>query len=225
MLGSAIDVVENQSELKAMFHVNWYAIMVIGIILTIGAVIGALVQAAVSVYRNKKPIINTRIDILSKFNPLFEAKLLDTYKIIVTDGKEEYEYNSLAQIEILLTNRSKEDFPKFKFGVKLSNNDLAIYAESKTSDRYHHLKLLTPITLTESKSEIDFLLEPFNRGDSYSLRLLIKLCESHQVPGKISINSPEAVSFINLPTIAEIVEQAASRASIGLGPFQISLGQ
>ncbi|MFB2878779.1 hypothetical protein [Floridanema aerugineum] len=57
------------------------------------------------------------------------------------------------------------------------------------------------------------------------MRLLIKVSQDSQVPGEISITSPEAVSFINLPTIAEIVEQAASRALLGLGPFQISLGQ
>lgn len=225
ILGITTDIIENQPELKSLFHINWYAIIVIGVLLSIGAVIGALLQAAISVYRNKKPIINTRVDVLAKFNAMFEPDLLDTYKIIVTDGAKEYEYNSLAQVEILVTNKSQQDFPDFKLGVKLSNNDVAIYAESKTTDRHHNLKLLTPVTLTEPKSELDFLLQPFNRGDSYSFRLLMKLCESHQVPGEISITSPEAVSFIHLPTIAEVVEQAASRASIGLGPFQISLGQ
>lgn len=225
ILSSATDVVENQPELKAIFDVNWYAIMIIGVIFTVGAVIGALLQAAISAYRNKNPIINTRVDVLAKFNPLFESDLLDTYKIIVTDGTKEYEYSSLAQVEILLTNRSKENFPEFKLGVKLSADDLAIYAEAETVDRHHHLKLLTPVTLNEPQSEMDFLLQPFNRGDSYSLRLLIKVSENSQVPGEISITSPEAVSFINLPTITEIVEQAASRASIGIGPFQISLGQ
>ncbi|XWK89492.1 MAG: hypothetical protein U7127_05355 [Phormidium sp.] len=208
-----------------MFHIDWYAVTIIGVILIIGAVIGALLQSAIAASRTIKPIINTRIDVLAKFDPLFESHLLDTYKIVVTDGAKEYKYNSLAQVEIYLNNKSLQDFPEFKVGVKLANDDVAIYAESHTDDRHHHLKLLTPVTLNEPQSEMDFLLQPFNRGDSYSLRLLIKLSEDSQVPGEISITSPEAVSFINLPTIAEIVEQAASRASIGLGPFQISLGQ
>jgi hypothetical protein len=225
ILGSATDVVENQPQVKSIHNIDLYAVAVIGVILSIGAAIGALLQTAISAYRNKKPTINTRVDVLAKFNPLFESSLGDTYNIIVSDGKTEYKYSSLAQVEIMLTNKSQENFPNFKLGVKLSNDDRAIYAESQTSDRHHHLKLLTPVMLTEPKSEMDFLLQPFNRGDSYSFRLLIKLSQDSQVPGQISITSPEAVSFINLPTITEIVEQAASRASIGLGPFQISLGQ
>jgi hypothetical protein len=225
ILGSTTEVVENQPEIKALLHIDLYAVTVIGVIFSIGAVIGALLQAAISAYRHKKPTINTRVDVLARFNPLFESDLLNTYQIIVTDGTKEYEYSSLAQIEILLTNRSQKDFLEFKLGVKLSNENVAIYAESQAVDRHHHLKLLTPVTLSQPQSEMDFLLQPFNRGDSYSLRLLIKISPDTQVPGEISITSPEAVSFINLPTIAEIVEQAASRASIGLGPFQISLGQ
>ncbi|MBE9225397.1 hypothetical protein IQ264_08130 [Phormidium sp. LEGE 05292] len=55
------------------------------------------------------------------------------------------------------------------------------------------------------------------------MRLLIKVSENSTVPGEIYITSPEAVSFVKLPTITEVVEQAASQASIGIGPFQISL--
>lgn len=225
ILGSGTDFVENNPEVQAMLHSDWYGFIIIGVILSIGAVIGALLQAVISGYRSIKPIINTRIDVLAKFNPLFESYLLDTYKIVVTDGAKQYEYNLLAQVEILLTNKSLQDFPEFKVGVKLSDEDIAIYAESQTADRHHNLKLLTPVTLNEPQSEMDFLLQPFNRGDSYSLRLLIKVSENSQVPGEISITSPEAVSFIKLPTITEVVQQAASRASFGLGPFQISLGQ
>lgn len=206
-----------------MFNIDWYAATIIGVILIIGAVIGALLQSAIAASRTVKPIINTRVDVSAKFNPLFESDLLDTYKIIVTDGAKEYEYNQLAQVEIFLNNKSKQDFSEFKLGVKLANDDLAIYAEAQTDDRHHQLKLLTPVTLKEPKREIDFLLQPLNRGDSYSLRLLIKLSEDTQVPGEISITSPEAVSFIKLPTITEVVQQAASQASIGIGPFQISL--
>lgn len=223
ILGSATEVVENQPDLKAILDVNWYAIIIIGGILIIGAIIGALLQTAIAASRAIKPIINTRVDVLAKFNPVFESSLLDSYKIVVTDGAKEYKYNSLGQVEILLNNKSTKDFPEFKVGVKLANDDLAIYAESQTDDRHHHLKLLTPVTLKEPQSEMDFLLQPFNRRDKYSLRLLIKVSQNNEVPGEISITSPEAVSFVKLPTITEVVEQAASQASIGIGPFQISL--
>ncbi|HEY9297700.1 MAG TPA: hypothetical protein VIQ31_15305, partial [Phormidium sp.] len=112
ILGSGTDFVENNPEVQAMLHSDWYGFIIIGVILSIGAVIGALLQAVISGYRSIKPIINTRIDVLAKFNPLFESYLLDTYKIVVTDGAKQYEYNLLAQVEILLTNKSLQDFPE-----------------------------------------------------------------------------------------------------------------
>ena len=119
-------------------------------------------------------------------------------------------------------NKSSDDFESFQFGVTLSPEDRVIYTTALAKNRHHQIKQITPATLSDPKSEIDFILHPFNRGDTYSLRLLVKIPEDKESPGEIELSSPEPVSFISLPTIAEVVEEAASRASLSLGIFQIS---
>jgi hypothetical protein len=65
-------------------------------------------------------------------------------------------------------------------------------------------------------------LRPFNRGDSYSLRLLIISHEPKKQPGEIHFSSPHSIEFVNLPTITEVLEKTAASTSIALGPFNLS---
>ena len=199
-------------------------ILIIGLILSLGGAIGALLQAVISAYLAKKPSISKRVDRWPKFEQPLGASSLDAHPI-VTDGKSEYKYHNLHHVEVQLSNKSKQDFGDFQFGITLFGDDVALYIESRSPDRHHKVEQLTPTNLSEPKSQIDFNLRPFNRGDYYSLRLLVKTSEEKQAPGKIEISSPLAVRFLDLPTAAEVAEQTARRASIKLGPFKFSLNE
>lgn len=204
-----------------MADIHWYTILFIALTILLGGILGAGIQSAISAYRNRLTSISSRVDFLPKFEESGGSSKLNTQPVL-TDGKTEYQYNSLHQAQIQLSNQSTEDFESFQFGITLSPDDVVVYLESQSPDRHHHLKQLTPVTLSEPTSQIDFILRPFNRGDSYSLRLLIKAAETREEPGEIQLTSPEAVRFVNLPTVVELVEETASRASISLGPFQFS---
>jgi hypothetical protein len=207
-----------------MADLEWYTIAILVVTIIISGAIGAFSQAAISGYRNKKPSIGTRIDFWSRFENSFGASYLPNC-LLITDGVKEYKYNSLHHAQVQISNESKQDFDILKFGITLSDDNFAVYAEVQSSDRHHHIEQLTPVTFAEPKSQVDFIVQPLNRGDSYFLRLLILTSEDKEHPGEIDISSPQAVCFVDLPTVAELIEEAANRASIRLGPFRISLGR
>ncbi|HEY9810069.1 MAG TPA: hypothetical protein V6D13_12140 [Halomicronema sp.] len=105
--------------------------------------------------------------------------------------------------------------------MEIFRKDLAIYIESQASDRSHEIEQLTFVNFAEPKTELDFILRPFNRGDSYFLRLLIITPEPKKQPGKIHFSSPQPIEFVNLPTITEVLEKTAASTSIALGPFNL----
>lgn len=203
---------------------NWYTILLIGIGVIVGGAVGAFIHATIYSYRNKKTLISKRVDILPKFDNQLHRSFTEN-KLIISDGKRDYNYQSLNHVHIELFNKSEQDFEEFKFGITLSDDDLAIYTEAESLDRHHQIEQLTPLTLSEPKSTVNFTLHPFNRGDTYSWRLLVLTPEGRKCPGKINFSSPEPVHFLDLPTMTQLVERAAKRASLSLGVFQISLGK
>jgi len=84
---------------------------------------------------------------------------------------------------------------------------------------------MTPIIFADPKSEIDFLLRPFNRKEFYLLRLLIVISEKSKQLGDIEFSSPEAIRFVELPTTKELVGKVARSTSLSLGPFNISFAR
>jgi hypothetical protein len=85
--------------------------------------------------------------------------------------------------------------------------------------------LVSPITFADPKSKIDFFLRPFNRKDSYLLRLLILTSEKSKQLSDIEFSSPEVIRFVDLPTTKELVGKVARSTSLSLGPFNISFDQ
>ena len=207
-----------------MANLQWYTILLIVIILFSSGAIGAFIYAAISLYRNKKQVIASRVDVFPTFEDTFGASGLRTY-ITISDGQKEYQYEELQTVQIELLNQGKQDFNEFKFGIALSSGDVAVYVEAQSPDRHHQLEQVTPISFTEPKSEIDFILHSFNRKDSYLLRLLVVTSEKSKPPGDIKFSSPEAIRFVDLPTSEELIKKVAPSTSLALGPFNISFDE
>ena len=206
-----------------MSEFRWYTIIIIAIALGASSAIGALIYAALLKYRNRVQPIGRRVDISPTFEDPIGASCLRT-QLVFSDGKKNYKYEDLHIVQIQLSHQGDLDFEEFKFGITLSPGDVAVYIEAQSPDRNHQVEQLTPLKLAEPKSEIDFVLRPLNRTDTYSLRLLIITNEVGKDPGEITFSSPQAVNFVALPTVLEVVENAARSAAISVGPFSISLG-
>lgn len=212
--------------LDQLTDIRWDTIVIVVLagIGLVGVVIGALIQTAIANFRKQKEPIGRRVDTFPMFKtPLGSANRRS--QITLSDGQKEYKYEEVQLVQIQVNNQGNKNFETFKFGITLSDGDVAIFIESESPDRHHQVEELTSITFAEPKSEIDFILRPFQKTETYSFRLLVVTSEMNKDPGKIEFSSPESVRFVALPTLVEIAEEAARSASFGIGPFSISLGK
>lgn len=182
---------------------------------------GALVYAGLSTYRQRPQPIGHRVDVFPDFATPVGA-ICSRSQVIVSDGQQAYRHDELHLIQIYISNEGDQSFEEFIFGITLGWGDVAVFVEAQSEDRQHKVKQLTPISFAEPQSELDFLLYPFSRRDSYSLRLLVLIGDGKQQPGEISFSSPESIRFVKMPTIDELVKETARFSSISLGPFDLS---
>lgn len=209
------------SIVSSLISVPWYVLLLILVLVVGGGIVGALITTVLYTYRYQTQPIGHRIDVFPPFDDTLGAACLRT-QIVVSDGQQQYLYKDLQTIQISLSNQGNQDFKEFVFGIRLSDGNTAVYIEAQTSDRQHQVEQLTPPNFSEPKSEIDLVLHPFNRSDSYTLRLLIVGTENSEPLENVSISSAAAVRFVSLPTVEEIVKKTARSTSLSLGPFQFS---
>ncbi|MGE5660425.1 MAG: hypothetical protein ACM37W_27865 [Actinomycetota bacterium] len=207
-----------------MAGIQWYTLSIFAIALLGSGAIGAAIQAFISAYKKRKQPIARRVDIFPTFSDPLNVTCPRT-QLTLSDGKKTYTYDELQIVQIQLTNQGDLNLEEFKLGLTLSTGDVATYLEVRSPDRNHLVEQVTPLSFSEPKSEIDLMLRPLNRRDTYTLRLFILTAQTNQDPGEIKFSSPQPLQFVDLPTVTEILEDAARSASLSLGPFKISLGQ
>ena len=201
--------------------IHWSLIILLAIALLIGGAGGAFLYAAAMTYRYRHPPIGRRIEVLPTFTDTCGASCSRS-QITISDGECNYPYNDLQLVQIQLANQSHHDFDHLQVGVSLPENQGIVYVEVRSPDRNHQIKQLTPLSFSEPQSQIDLLLCPLNREDHYSLRLLVILPQAGAALGQVTLSSPQAVQFVDMPTVKEAVEEAAKSTSISLGPFSFS---
>ncbi|MBW4541273.1 MAG: hypothetical protein KME43_19360 [Myxacorys chilensis ATA2-1-KO14] len=204
-----------------MSSISWYTLLFAAIIFIGGSAIGVSIYAAISAYLNLKPKIGCRVDT----DPLFEdlSGVADLRsQIEISDGHKTYSYSNLQIAQVQVKNQSKQDFDQFELGITLSSKDVVIHLEVQSPGRHHLVKQIDPFTFTEPKPKADLILQPFNRDDAYTLRLLSITAEPNQRLGEINFSSPVAVRFVDLPRIQETIKDTAKSATISLGPFSFS---
>ena len=204
-----------------MGEFHWFTILIIAITVIGSAAAGALIQRAISAFRKRTQAIGRRVDIFPRFEDT-AGTLRQSTDIKISDGTQEYSYAKLRLVQIQLTNQGDYNYDEFKFGISLSEGDVALYIESQVPNRHHQVEQLTPVTFREPKSEVDFILRPLNKKGTYSLRLLIVVPQESKELGEIQFSSPLDVEFVHLPTTKEVLEEAIHSTNISFGPFNIS---
>lgn len=199
-------------------ELQWWHIVVP---LFTGGAFGALITAIVTTYRNRIQPVGYRRDIRPVFTEGGNQTSLAA-KITIYDDSKEFTFHNLFIIQFLVVNKGNKDIEEFPIGFTLSEGDKAVWFEVGTLDR-HHETTPSGVGPDNPKSEIDIMLQPFNRGDLYVLGIYVVIPEGRQMPGMIKVSSPYPVRFISMPTIRESAEQAASSASIAVGPIRITI--
>ena len=204
-----------------MASLHWYTLLFATLIFLGGSAIGALAYALISVYRHRKPKIGCRVDRALLFESLGGT---DTPRsqIEISDGEQTYSYNHLQIAQVQVQNQSKQDFDHFELGLTLAAEDVVIQLEVQTADRHHLVKQLDPFTFSQPQAKVDLSLQPFNRDDTYTLRLLSITAQPNQRLGEITFSSPVAVRFADMPLIEETIRDSVKSTTISLGPFSFS---
>jgi len=185
----------------------------IGASLIGGGAVGAIIAAVVTTYRNRIQPVGRRVEILPLLTSSFSGSVLKP-GVTVSDGTSDYKFSNLYVADVQVVNRGNRDNPTFGFGMTLSTGDTAVHVEPYGLDRHHAASLATPVTPAKPSGTLDFVLKPFNRGDSYTLKVFIVAGGSQ--PGPITIGSSEPVRFTDMPTLSESIATAARGMSFNV---------
>jgi hypothetical protein len=183
-----------------------------------GGAVGAIITALVGTYRNRIQPVGKRIEILPLLTSSFSGSALKP-EVTVSDGSTSFKFGNLYVADVQIVNRGNKDHSQFTFGITLADGDTAVHVEPYGLDRHHAASLPNPPSPGKPTSELDITLKPFNRGNSYTLRVFV-VAGSAQ-PGAISIGSSEAIRFTDMPTLSEAVAQAASGITLNFFGLQI----
>jgi hypothetical protein len=141
---------------------------------------------------------------------------------ITHDGKTTT-FKNLFIAEIQVVNKGNRDLDELMLGATLGEGDRCIYVESAVPDRYHKVDQSPRVCPDGPQQEVDFVLRPFNRGDSYSFKFYVVIPEERKEPSEIVLGSASPVRFVEMPTVGEIVARAASEVAFNVGPIKIGL--
>lgn len=202
-----------------MQEINWVTVIVA---LLSGGAMGAIISALVTSYRARVQPVGKRIDIL----PLFQSAGPDTSlqaKVVITSDGRTRTFQNLFVAEIVVVNCGNRDLGQFAFGVTFSDGDKCIHVDDSSLDRHHKVTQTIAASPLTPASEVDFVLEPFNRRDSYTLKLYIVVPEQNPSPGTISLGTSCPVRFVNMPTVGEQLARSLKDAVVRIGPLRIEL--
>lgn len=185
-----------------------------------GGAVGAIITAVVASYRNRVQPVGKRLEVTPVFtSPTAGSTLNPT--ISVSDGGVDHRLRNLFVADLQVVNRGNRDMASFSFGITLAAGDEAIHVESYGLDRHHVAHVTTPVSPGRKAGSVDLVLEPFNRGDSYPLKIMI--VASGEEPGLIGIGSSEPVRFTEMPTLAETMTAIATTYSLRIGGFELRI--
>ena len=159
-----------------------------------GGAMGAVINALVTKYKNRRQPVVYKMEVIEAFkkNPDLEANLalqindpLGTRKVLEVDR--------LSVASITLTNEGNQDSDEFEFGITMKGTNEAVRVIPITQDRHHKVEILTPVDFTNPTRELDFRLRPFHRGDPYTLNVYFTYEDS---PGTIELSTAHPTVFI-----------------------------
>jgi hypothetical protein len=163
---------------------------------------GAVITLSVSKYRSRRQPIGYSIETIEVFKRHPDFPTLQAFLDIGEDpetgqGHAHAVLSNFSIVRVKLVNKGNQDIEEFKVGINLREETDAFDIKVETGDRHHAAAILTAVNFADSKNELDFLLRPFNRTDSYVINVYVTYKDS---VGKVSLSSPHSTTFVEIGT-------------------------
>jgi len=175
--------------------------------LLVGGVLGALIAGLLRKRRAKFHPIGIKKSINPIF-PAMERKGLSDAKVILKYNEVTFLATQLFIVEFQMVNLGAGDLREFKFGITLPADHNIIASSCQPPDKNHEIDESPSVSPESWAKAMDFTLRPFDRRDSYLLKLYIHVGSKGRDVGKISLNTAEQARFVDLPAIGKQLEEA-----------------
>lgn len=192
-----------------------------------GSVVGTILTLIVSARRNRVQPVGFRAEPL----PLFQGVTGNRnvrIRVSLEDGGVLHNLENLHAIDVEVINRGNADRAKFSFGITLPITQQAVAVETVKGDRHHVFTEVPSVSPTAPSNELDFVVQPFNRGDRYRLTAYITLPPGQEMMGDIEFTSSESVVFTPMSTTGEFgmtIAKVAANSVLGIGGVRVSFGK
>jgi hypothetical protein len=135
---------------------------------------GGLAGHLYSQYKVDKRNAKQKIKIQSLINKIFKVSELIDSKIAITESNKTYQFDNLYLVKIIIQNSGNVAFQEFDLGVKL-NSEFKIFKSNYSSIGSKHELIFvgSEPKIEKPVSELDVVLNPFNREDEYTLDLQV----------------------------------------------------
>jgi hypothetical protein len=139
-----------------------------------GGAAGAVINNIVLWRKCRIPSVRCNVSIDSVFNSLLHKDALKAKIEISHEGKRA-KFDEVSFVHIELVNDTDKDMVDFVIGVTIEGGHDIISPFSEGSDRHHVISVLEADAAPSSPCiAMDFRCVPFNRKDSYVIRLYVK---------------------------------------------------
>lgn len=188
--------------------------------LVVGIVVGIVVAVFghwLKIHGSRRQPIKYQLRTTTIFAGATEDRFGTVTKLVVQQKGERSEYDNLHAIELTVANAGNVDIPSFKFGVTLPEGRLLVRIQSNPPDRHHAVQISAPQTEADVlPQDIDFTLEPFNRGDQYSLIFQVSAEEGHDLGAPLAMSTPHPVKFVRVLDRTDVTKAATIAAEISM---------
>lgn len=183
--------------IKLTMEINYPQI--IGGILS-GSVAASLINKYLDNRKNRKQRIGFESQLATVYQAFDKGNV--SSQISITWQDKEYRFKNLMVARVEFQNKGNQDYPEFDFGLIPTKNIKIIQVTKLLTDRYHHVELIEEPSFETPKDQVDLVLRPFNRKESYVLEIL---CASDNEIGTWEFK-PKTTKPINITEIESAVK-------------------
>lgn len=138
------------------------------------------------------------------------------------DGKP-HDIMRVSIITVEIVNTGRKDFAEFDFSVLVSSGERVLSYAVPDPTPFHIMEGTDGSVAGKPASAVKFTCKPFNRGDTYSCKLIVVSETDAAFVQEPKIGSHLPVTFVESPSLGQMILDAARRTRFSDGIFTIRI--